>query len=34
MLEEFYKTTQVMIGEAISIGELKEFLASKENELR
>jgi S1-C subfamily serine protease len=34
MLEEFYKTTQVMIGEAISISELKEFLASKENELR
>ena len=34
MLEEFYKTTQVMIGEAISVTELKELLATKRKELR
>ncbi len=34
VLEQFYRTTQVMIGEAISLSELKAFLASKETELR
>lgn len=34
VLEEFYRTTQVMIGEAISLTELKSFLAEKEQELR
>jgi hypothetical protein len=34
VLEQFYRTTQVMIGEAISLSELKTFLAEKEQELR
>jgi S1-C subfamily serine protease len=34
VLEQFYKTTQVMIGEAISLSELSAFIASKEAELR
>lgn len=34
VLEQFYKTTQVMIGEAISASELRAFLASKEREIR
>ena len=34
VLEQFYNTTQVMIGEAISLSELKAFIASKETELR
>ncbi len=34
VLEQFYVTTQVMIGEAISLSELKAFIASKETELR
>jgi S1-C subfamily serine protease len=33
VLEQFYKTTQVMIGEAISLSELRAFIASKETEL-
>jgi hypothetical protein len=33
VLEQFYNTTQVMIGEAISLSELKAFIASKEKEL-
>ena len=28
VLEEFYNTVQVMIGEAISVSELKDFLAT------
>jgi S1-C subfamily serine protease len=33
ILEQFYKTTQVMIGEAISVSELRSFIKSKEREL-
>lgn len=33
VLEQFYKTTQVMIGEAISVSELRAFVKSKETEL-
>jgi hypothetical protein len=32
MLEEFYQKTQVMIGEAISVSELRKFLAEKSTE--
>jgi hypothetical protein len=28
VLDEFYNTVQIMIGEAISVSELKEFLAT------
>jgi hypothetical protein len=34
VLDQFYKTTQVMIGQAISVSELKGLLKSKEKELR
>jgi S1-C subfamily serine protease len=34
VLDEFYKTVQVMIGEATSVSELKDFLHEKESELR
>jgi hypothetical protein len=34
VLEQFWNTTQVMIGEAISLSGLKAFIASKETELR
>lgn len=34
ILDEFYKTTQAMIGEAISVSELKAFLAAKAKELK
>ncbi len=34
VLEQFYKTTQVMIGEAISVSELRAFLRRKDAELR
>jgi deoxyribonuclease-4 len=34
ILDEFYKNTQVMIGEAISVSELRAFLAAKERELQ
>jgi len=34
VLQEFYNTVQVMIGEAISVSELRDFLREKENELR
>ena len=34
ILDEFYKGTQVMIGEAISVSELRVFLAAKEAELQ
>ncbi len=34
VLEEFYDTVQVVIGEAISVSELREFLKSKEENLR
>jgi len=33
MLGEFYDRTQVMIGEAISVSELRNFLAEKRKEL-
>jgi hypothetical protein len=33
ILEEFYKKTQVMIGEAISVSELRDFIAEKRKEL-
>jgi S1-C subfamily serine protease len=34
MFQEFYNTVQVMIGEATSVSELKEFLHEKEKELQ
>jgi hypothetical protein len=34
MFQEFYNTVQVMIGEATSVSELKEFLHEKERELQ
>jgi len=34
ILEQFYRTTQVMIGQAISVSELKAFIASKQRELQ
>jgi hypothetical protein len=34
MFQEFYNTVQVMIGEATSVAELKEFLHEKERELQ
>ncbi len=34
ILEEFYKTTQVMIGEAISVSELRAFLKEKQGEVQ
>lgn len=34
VLEQFYRTTQVMIGEAISISELRTFLYNKEREVQ
>jgi Trypsin-like peptidase domain len=34
VLEEFYKTTQVMIGEAISVSELRAFLNRKKAEVQ
>jgi S1-C subfamily serine protease len=34
VLDEFYRTVQVMIGEATSVSELKAFLREKENDLR
>ncbi len=34
VLEQFYKTTQVMIGEAISVSELRAFLKRKKAEVR
>jgi hypothetical protein len=34
VLEQFYKTTQVMIGEAISVSELRAFLSKKQGEVR
>ena len=34
VLKEFYDTVQVMIGEATSVSELKQFLREKESELR
>jgi hypothetical protein len=34
VLEEFAKTVQVMIGEAISVSELKAFIKEKERALR
>jgi hypothetical protein len=34
VLQEFYNTVQVMIGEAISVSELKDFLREKENDLK
>jgi hypothetical protein len=34
VLQEFYNTVQVMIGEATSVSELKQFVKEKESELR
>jgi len=34
VLDQFYKTTQVMIGEAISVSELRSFLKKKEAEVQ
>ncbi len=34
VLEQFYKTTQVMIGEAISVSELRAFLKMKKAEVQ
>ena len=34
VLDEFYKTVQVVIGEAISVSELKDFLTEQEKNLR
>jgi S1-C subfamily serine protease len=34
VLEQFYKTTQVMIGEAISVSELRAFLKKKQAEVQ
>jgi len=34
VIEEFYRTVQVMIGEAISVSELRAFLHEQESELR
>ncbi|MDP9268224.1 MAG: serine protease [Acidobacteriota bacterium] len=34
VLEQFYKTTQVMIGEAISVSELRRFLEANKAQLR
>ena len=34
VLQEFYNTVQVMIGEATSVSELKQFIKEKEGELR
>jgi hypothetical protein len=33
ILQQFYQTTQVMIGEAVSVSELHAFLKAKEQEL-
>jgi S1-C subfamily serine protease len=33
VLEQFYKTTQVMIGEAISVSELRSFIKEKRSEV-
>jgi S1-C subfamily serine protease len=33
VLEQFYRTAQVMIGQAISVSELRSFLKAKESEL-
>jgi len=33
VLEQFYKTTQVMIGEAISVAELRTFMKEKKSEV-
>jgi hypothetical protein len=34
VLEQFYNTTQVMIGEAISVSELRAFLKKKQAEVQ
>jgi len=34
VLDQFYKTTQVMIGEAISVSELRAFLKKKQSEVK
>ncbi len=34
VLDQFYKTTQVMIGEAISVSELRAFLDKKRAEVQ
>jgi len=34
VLEQFFNTTQVILGEAISLSELRAFIASKATELR